>query len=107
MLPTIGRLLPLALAVALSTTPILVTVLLLLSPKQRWSAPAFLAGWIVGLIVVTAAFTATLTWLPPRTCRSCNRPWAGSRSSSAPLSSGRACGSSCIRRRPGWPNRPG
>jgi hypothetical protein len=65
MLATIGRLLPLALAVALSTTPILVTVLLLLSPKQRWSAPAFLAGWIVGLIVVTGAFTATLTWLPP------------------------------------------
>ena len=65
MLATIGRLLPLALAVALSTTPLLVTVLLLLSPKQRWSAPAFLAGWIVGLIIVTTAFTATLTRLPP------------------------------------------
>jgi hypothetical protein len=64
MLVTIGRLLPLALAVALSTTPLLVTVLLLLSPKQHWAAPAFLAGWIVGLVTVTAAFTATLTSLP-------------------------------------------
>lgn len=60
----IGHLLPLGLAVALSSTPLLITVLLLLSPKRR-SAPAFLIGWVLGLLLVTVAFAAALTGFSP------------------------------------------
>ena len=49
----IGDILPLALAVALSPVPIIALILMLITPKARSNGPAFLAGWALGLIVVS------------------------------------------------------
>jgi hypothetical protein len=57
VLAVIGQLLPIALAVALSTVPITATITILLSPKASGSALLFLIGWVAGLIVVTVAFS--------------------------------------------------
>jgi len=57
VLGVIGQLLPIALAVALSTVPITATITILLSPKASGSALLFLIGWIAGLIIVTVAFS--------------------------------------------------
>jgi threonine/homoserine/homoserine lactone efflux protein len=49
----IGDILPLALGVA-----IIAVILMLLSPKARTSGLAFLAGWVVGLVIAGAAVLA-------------------------------------------------
>ncbi len=61
----IGHILPLALGVALSSVPIVVMVLILLSPRGRWSSLTYLAGAVVGLAGLTTLFTAVATLLPP------------------------------------------
>jgi hypothetical protein len=60
MLSALGPLLPIAVAVAVSTVPIMATILILLSPKRNQSAIPFLIGWVVGMtvVVVIAAFGA-------------------------------------------------
>jgi len=50
----IGELLPTAVGVALSPLSIVATVLMLLSPRGRVNGPAFLLGWIVGVVGVGA-----------------------------------------------------
>lgn len=50
---TIGNILPLALGVAISPIPIIAVILMLLSPRARTNGPAFLVGWVVGLVVVS------------------------------------------------------
>ena len=52
MLSALGHLLPIALAAAISTVPIMATILILLSPKRDRSAVPFLVGWVVGMAVV-------------------------------------------------------
>ncbi len=64
MLVAIGQLLPLALAVALSTVPLLVTLILLMS-SRRGTALAYLIGWTAGLFLVTGVFALSFTLLPP------------------------------------------
>lgn len=54
----IGDLLPSAMAVALSPFPIIAIVIVLGSPRARSSGPAFAAGWVLGLAVVTVALVA-------------------------------------------------
>jgi threonine/homoserine/homoserine lactone efflux protein len=49
----IGDLLPAAVAVALSPVPIVGVVLVLDSPRARVNGPAFAAGWVCGLAVVS------------------------------------------------------
>jgi threonine/homoserine/homoserine lactone efflux protein len=49
----IGDLLPLAIGVALSPVPIIAVILILGTPKARSNGPAFAAGWVLGLIVVS------------------------------------------------------
>src|SRR5215217_7714195 len=49
----IGQVLPLAVGVALSPVPIIAVVLMLGTPRARGNGLAFLAGWIVGLTIVT------------------------------------------------------
>ena len=51
----IGHILPFALAVALSSVPIMATIFILLSPNRSRSALPFLIGWVIGLIVVVCA----------------------------------------------------
>ena len=46
----IGELLPTALGVAISPLPIVAVVLVLLSARGRSNGPAFLLGWIVGVL---------------------------------------------------------
>ena len=47
MLSALGQLIPIAVAAALSTVPITVMVLILLSPERNRSAMPFLIGWVV------------------------------------------------------------
>jgi threonine/homoserine/homoserine lactone efflux protein len=50
----IGNILPLALGVALSPVPIVAVVLMLATPSGRLNGPAFVVGWIIGLVIVGA-----------------------------------------------------
>lgn len=54
----VGDVLPLALGVAISPIPVIVVILMLLSPRVRTSGPAFLVGWVAGLAIVGIAVTA-------------------------------------------------
>jgi threonine/homoserine/homoserine lactone efflux protein len=50
----IGNVLPLALGVALSPIPIVAVVLMLATPRGKVNGPAFVVGWIIGLVIVGA-----------------------------------------------------
>jgi Sap, sulfolipid-1-addressing protein len=54
MLQALGENLPLAIGIAISPVPIIAVILMLMTPKARTNAPAFLGGWLLGLIVVAA-----------------------------------------------------
>lgn len=54
----IGDILPLALGVAISPIPIIAAILMLFSPRAGGTSSGFLVGWILGIVVVTALFTA-------------------------------------------------
>jgi hypothetical protein len=64
MLQAVGHVLPLAVAVALSSIPIMATVLILLSPNRDRSAIPFLMGWVLGLAAVVTAFTLLAQTVP-------------------------------------------
>ncbi|MET0928036.1 MAG: GAP family protein [Aeromicrobium sp.] len=49
----LGDLLPAALGIAISPLPIIAAVLMLLSSRPARTAPAFAAGWVLGLSIVT------------------------------------------------------
>ncbi|GAA1797926.1 GAP family protein [Agromyces neolithicus] len=70
MLQAIGHILPIALAVAISSVPIMATVVILLSPKGKRTALPFLIGWVLGMAVVVTAFTLGAQAIPsPRSNR--------------------------------------
>ena len=48
----IGEILPLAIGVAISPIPIIAIILMLITPKAKSNGLAFLAGWLLGLLVV-------------------------------------------------------
>ena len=52
----IAELIPLALVITLSPLSIIPGILMLHTPKPRWTSLAFLIGWTVGIAAVTAAF---------------------------------------------------
>jgi hypothetical protein len=60
----LGVLLPISIAVALSSVPIMAMVVLLLAPRGQASAVAYLIGYATGLAVVTVGFTAGLRAIP-------------------------------------------
>ncbi|TFC06903.1 GAP family protein [Cryobacterium adonitolivorans] len=69
MWAALGQVLPIAVAAALSSVPILVTISILLSPNRRRSGPAFLIGWVVGIALAVVVFTAlayVIPAVPPR-----------------------------------------
>ena len=69
MWAALGQVLPIAVAAAMSSVPILIALSILLSPHKRQSGPAFLFGWIVGIAVALVAFTAlahVIPSVPPR-----------------------------------------
>ena len=48
----IGEILPYAIGVAVSPIPIAAVIVMLFTPKARTNAPSFMAGWIIGLLIV-------------------------------------------------------
>jgi threonine/homoserine/homoserine lactone efflux protein len=50
---TIGELLPYAIGIAISPVPIIAAILMLLSRQAAKTSPAFLIGWVAGIVVVT------------------------------------------------------
>jgi hypothetical protein len=74
MLQAVGHVLPIAVAVALSSVPITVVILILLSPTRNRSAIPFLIGWLIGLAGVAAAFTLFAILLPESSAK---RPQIG------------------------------
>lgn len=57
MLQAIGHILPIALAVAISSVPIMATIVILLSPKGAQTALPFLIGWVLGMATMVTIFT--------------------------------------------------
>ena len=67
MWAALGHILPIAVAVALSSIPIMATILILLSPNKRRSSLMFLIGFVLGLTVTVVAFTVLAQLAtPPR-----------------------------------------
>ena len=64
-----GQLLPIALAAAVSSVPITLTILILLSPKRNRLAIPFLIGWVVGMAVVVGLSALGAAALPIRSLR--------------------------------------
>jgi hypothetical protein len=62
----LGRLLPIAVAVAISSVPITATIMILLSPNQRRSSLPFLIGWILGIAAMIVIFTLGAAAIPAR-----------------------------------------
>jgi Sap, sulfolipid-1-addressing protein len=51
----IGQILPTAIGVAVSPLPIVAVALMLVTPKGRVNGPAFVLGWIAGLVAGAAS----------------------------------------------------
>ncbi|MEL4319294.1 GAP family protein [Leifsonia sp. YIM 134122] len=66
MLQVVGALLPISLAMALSSVPFLTTVILLLSPKRNSTALPYLLVYVVGMFAVAAVLSFGLASLPRR-----------------------------------------
>ena len=52
LLEAIGGSLPMAVGIALSPLPVASVIILLMTPQARTNAPAFLLGWIAGILAV-------------------------------------------------------
>ncbi|MBV9359126.1 MAG: GAP family protein [Chloroflexi bacterium] len=50
----IGQMLPFAVGVAVSPMPIVAMILMLVTPRARTNGPAFLSGWIGGILILGA-----------------------------------------------------
>jgi hypothetical protein len=64
MWQALGALLPIAVALAFSSVPLTVTILILLSPNRSRSAFPFLVGWVIGVaavIILSAVGAAALS----------------------------------------------
>lgn len=64
MLQAIGHILPIAVAVAISSVPIMATILILLSPNRNRSALPFLIGWALGMAAVVTICTISAQAVP-------------------------------------------
>jgi threonine/homoserine/homoserine lactone efflux protein len=62
--PVVGELLPQAVTIAISPLPIIAAILLLLSPRARSVASAFLVGWVLGIAVAVTVFTLVASSIP-------------------------------------------
>ncbi len=54
----IGEILPLAIGIAVSPVPIMAAILMLFSKRAGTTSAGFLIGWVLGIVVATAIFTA-------------------------------------------------
>ena len=62
----LAQLIPVALAAALSTVPIMATLFILLSEKRKATALPFLSGWVIGTAAGLTIATAAAQSLPGR-----------------------------------------
>jgi len=69
MTEVIGQILPLAIAVALSTVPIIATILILLSGARPLVSVALLIGWAAGMALVLTVLVWGIGLIPPSTLR--------------------------------------
>ncbi len=69
VLDAIGQLLPVALAAAISSVPITVMILILLSPRRKVAALPFLIGIVLGSVVVVGGAALLAQALPPARVR--------------------------------------
>jgi threonine/homoserine/homoserine lactone efflux protein len=60
----IGELLPQAATIAISPIPIIAAILMLLSPRARTVAPAFLLGWVAGIAIAVVVVTLLSSSIP-------------------------------------------
>lgn len=60
----IGQVLPLAVGIAVSPLPIILAILLLVSPRAKTSGTGFVLGWVLGIAVAVSAFTLLSSALP-------------------------------------------
>lgn len=72
----IGDLLPIAVVIAVSPPPIIAVVMMITSSRARSLGWAFVIGWLIGLVGVTALF-ALLGGLLPESPDDASRPVAG------------------------------
>ncbi len=70
----VGEILPLGIGVAVSPFPIIAVILMLFTRRAKSNAPAFLAGWIVGLAVVGVVVLAISNRVD---VAADDEPWAG------------------------------
>lgn len=75
MLDALAESLPLAVALALSPLAIASVVLMLLSARPRAASVAFLVGFLIAIVVVTAAGYLLASVLPHRGETSISAPW--------------------------------
>jgi threonine/homoserine/homoserine lactone efflux protein len=54
----IGEILPLAIGIAVSPIPIIAAILMLFSKRAATTSAGFQIGWVLGIVVATAIFTA-------------------------------------------------
>jgi len=59
-----GEMLPQAVTIAISPIPIIAAILMLLSPRARTVAPAFLVGWVAGIAVAVVVVTLLSSSIP-------------------------------------------
>lgn len=52
MTGVIGEILPFAVGVAVSPVPIAAVIVMLFTPRAKTNGPAFLTGWVIGLLIV-------------------------------------------------------
>jgi hypothetical protein len=64
MLAAVGHVLPLAVAFALSSIPIMATILILLSKNRNRAAIPFLIGWILGIALVLVVLVGIAQAVP-------------------------------------------
>ncbi len=69
MWQALGQLLPIAIAAALSTLPIMATILILLSDRRDEAAIPYVAGWVLGAAVVLTVATLAAQFLPDERSR--------------------------------------
>ncbi|NYD65697.1 GAP family protein [Agromyces atrinae] len=64
MLAAFGHVLPLAVAMAFSSVPIMAAILILLSPDRRRAAIPFLGGFVLGLVLVVSVCALVAQSIP-------------------------------------------
>ena len=64
MWPALAQLLPVGLAAAVSSVPIMVTLMILVSDKRDQAALPYLIGWVVGAAALVSVATIAAGALP-------------------------------------------